>query len=503
MGGLINNSSNTRKIVNGSTSCRVVVIHYIRQEDENSLDTEVVEIGGNSSHNALLNFTYQKNIAFPYGQFNLTLANDRDYYQLISPGDWIAIYLTNGTQNRLVEGTESMRCLGNVGRIHKKISVANDGTKTTLWQISGADWGKFFHTVQIVVNSQLLEDQIHNISIVGQKDLVKGSSSTLVEGFVEYFLKSKPAPQGMGLDAIYKKIVMVPDKLLTYFFGDIDIDEPDLFYNILGKQITDNSAYEKTYNFTLNTLVPLWTVLKTVSNRVVNELFLEMRYETSTNGITAIERPTIFHRPYPFALPDCKDTTIYNNQFGDLDFVDISTADIIESGLGMSDIERKNYFFIRSNMTGSPLGESMGLSPVYNEYSLQRYGPHIYWPSTDMVDHGVGGIKVLKGWIDLVYHWYSRNHIFESGTMTINGNPGIRVGKRLDVTGFYEDKNWMNSYYIEGYTDQWQFPGFWTQSVRVSRGLASNGQQWGSIYSANQSFNRKETRSVKKLGTSR
>jgi len=495
-------NSNTRKIVNGSTSCRAVIVHYINQQDENDFKTGLVEIGGNSSHNSLLNFNYQKDINFPYGQFNLTLANDRDYSQLISPGDWIGIYLTNGASD-VANPSESLRCLGNVGRVQKKISIANDGTKTTLWQVSGADWGKFFHTVQIVVNSQLVEDQIQNISIISQNKLLEGSSSNFIEAFIEYFLKSKPAPSNFGLDAIYKKIVMVPDKLLSYFFGEVDIDEPDLFYNILGQKITDNSEYEKAYNFTLNTLVPLWTVLKTVSNRVVNELFLEMSYEEQSIPSAGVERPTVFHRPYPFALPNCEVGTIYNNQFLDLDCVPITTADVIESSLGVTDIERKNYFFIRSNMVGSGLGASMGTVPRTNEYSLQRYGPHILWPNTDMVDHGVGGVEILKVWTEMLEHWYSKNHLFENGNVLINGNPEIRVGKRLDISGFYPDKEWHNSYYIEGYTDQWQFPGFWTQSLRVTRGIAHKGSEWGFIYDVNYEHNPKETRSVKKLGTSR
>jgi len=70
----------------------------------------------------------------------------------------------------------------------------------------------------------------------------------------------------------------------------------------------------------------------------------------------------------------------------------------------------------------------------------------------------------LIRWALMLDHWYQHNIEYLNGTMALRGMPDIRVGYRLDV---YERRE---SYYVEGVTNNWEFPGPLTTTLAVSRG---------------------------------
>jgi hypothetical protein len=436
-----------KKFTSCSTSCRATVLAYSGDKG-----TGVKEVALSN----ILNFYYQKGINAPYGEFSLEIPNAANYYKLFTVGDWVGIYLNNGIDQ------ESLRCLGNISRIQKRVAIANDGTKTTTWQLFGYDYGKFLQTYKIFADPQILQDQIFQYTVVGNKAMLIGSSSELIRSYINKYLLDFS-------DSSYGTLIAVPDgfkKAFLPFSGS----NMRVIYDLLNLNKIQSLSREATINLTLNVLQPLWTILKTLSNSIVNELFLEM------DGEVGKEEPTVFLRPYPFSFQSYSSGGEYNNKFLKLPIVSVVSGDVLEQNLGLSDAERQNLFKIYSNVVGTTLGASVQLRAEINADSVERYGPCYATYTTSFADHGQSDpASLLKDWTGLLEHWYLNNHKLENGIISINGNPSVRVGKRLDIKGLYKKDTTSKSYYIEGYVDQWQFPGIWTQTLQLNRGVVVSG----------------------------
>ena len=248
----------------------------------------------------------------------------------------------------------------------------------------------------------------------------------------------------------------------------------DTIYSCLDLSNIKQLSREATINLTLNVLQPLWTILKTLSNSVVNELYLEM------DGDVGKEQPSVFLRPYPYSFKDYSDGGEYNNKFLGLPSVAIERGDVLEQNIGVSDNERQNLFKIFSNVVNTNLGGSVMIRPIPGETifpdSIERYGPCFATYTTSFADHGAAdAVQLLQDWTGLLVHWYRWNHKLENGTISISGTPNVRVGKRLDISGLFSKNDTLKSYYIEGYMDQWTFPGVWTQTLQLNRGVVVSG----------------------------
>lgn len=407
----------------------------------------------------------------PYGEFSLELANVNNFYRIISPGDWILIYLKNGASD---QQKESLRCIGTVSRVSKKQVIANDGTKTTTWSVSGYDFGKFLHTGKFFVNNQLAQGENAKATIIGQSKYFEGSSSELVKRFMGFFFQERPSDLS-ELNGSFDSYIVAPQAMLQYL--QIPVSGKTFFSLVdTNKYVYNNSGQESAVNLTLEPQMTFWALLKSVSNSAINELFFDIYFDGQK------EIPAMVFRPVPFCLPNYSAGGIYNKQFLDLDFVSIRTSEVLDDALGVGDSDRFNLFFIMSEVDGTGQGESDSEIPLVNRESANRYGNAVLYQATRFCDNGLGRLPRLLEWQALMKHWHENNHLLDNGTITINGNPDIRLGKRLDIYGNYQDRVRSNSYYIESYMDQWQFPGLWTQTLLVTRGVTVKDDTVDYIY---------------------
>lgn len=446
-----------------SVSCRMVVLHYKNQTPEldgtDVLDASPIEI------KSMMNFFYQKSLYGAAGDFSVELPNISIVNQKVAPGDWAGIYIKDGTN------PESLRCLGLISRVQKRINVSTDGTKTTTWQVTGKDWSNFLSTYKIWVNPQRIEDQLFRIKSVMDTAYISQPADELVKTYLNRFLVD------YAQDAYYGNVIRVPDNFCSMFLpeGSPGSSGGQTLYSIIDTSKITSGLTGNSVVLQINTLVPLWTLLQTVSNPIVNEMYTEM------DGELGKEKPSLFLRPYPFSWKAYSGGGVYNNKFLSLPGVHINTSHIVESALGISDAERQNIFKVFSSCVGSPMGASINVDEFMYRPSIVRYGPMFAQFQTTFADHqgegGVSGEQLITEWKDLLTHWYVIAHLLENGSMTIKGDPNIRIGKRLDVSGYYADKKILKSYYIVGYTDQWNFPGVWTQTLFLNRGIVVKDDQ--------------------------
>lgn len=80
----------------------------------------------------------------------------------------------------------------------------------------------------------------------------------------------------------------------------------------------------------------------------------------------------------------------------------------------------------------------------------------------------------LKFFARVLYNWYADNFNFYSGSITIAGNPDVRVGCILDEVDFYNRENYGYAgmrYYIESVAHRFSFTEGYTTVVGVTRGM--------------------------------
>jgi len=443
------NNKGVRVPVSTVSACRVVVYSYRNRVVTGS----VAETTSNriEIQKEMLSYEYTKNIGSPSGSFTFQVTANKNWKAVISPGDWVVVYLSN-------EGKEHKRLLGNVDRVSQFTTRNDKGLLETSYVISGRDFGKVFETTNIWFHP------LNTTKLILPVILLKGSPDTLINKLLGLFL-GKDIP----IKALLKQIQLFQYQVLPIGLA-LELGATGIsFYDILqkntqklqGKKVIDN----------LSTIQgDIWSILKSNSNDVVNELYTEL-----IDG-----KPTITLRTKPFAKKSITNgPTSDINYFLDLDQVIVKGADIIGSDLGTSDEDRFNLFLMTAN--ADFLGVSQLASqlrpnwPNIQQASIQRYGLRIMYVDTDFALVSGDGknekIKpeLLREWNELLYHFYNNAIFLEAGTIELEkANPNIKVGKTLIIQQSQINQNKI--FYIEGYSDNWSYPGNWKQSLQLTRG---------------------------------
>jgi hypothetical protein len=166
--------------------------------------------------------------------------------------------------------------------------------------------------------------------------------------------------------------------------------------------------------------------------------------------------------------------------------VEIENLDIIDWDLGEDNHTRYNLFWstLNSSMvsiqtSNALLGDndpSTGFPRVLQE-SVKRHGLRMLYSEVNaniVLGKEEADSRLLKEFNELAREFWERSHEYESGTMTIIGNNGIRLGKCVHI----EEGSQYNSdkyLYIEGYEETFivgdKGETEWTQALFLTRGI--------------------------------
>ena len=191
----------------------------------------------------------------------------------------------------------------------------------------------------------------------------------------------------------------------------------------------------------------------------------------------------IYEYPRPIAPNDCAFFED-NRPIKHIDAVTIRNTDVVSSQIGRSDEDLFNLFQLTPQGSANILEQFRSVltnfSPVLNQISVARNGLRVWEGQTQFANYSPndGCLRSNRGgspdnpavrrnlvrWQLLLDHWYQHNAEYLNGTIAMRGRPEIRVGYRLD----WLDRN--ESYYVEGVTQQWQYPGPLQTTVNVTRG---------------------------------
>jgi len=470
-----------------SSRCRARIYHYKDVNPDPSdnssgvLDAEVIDLDNNNDNgNPILSFTYTKSNSAAGGYFQMVLAPSENWIQRIKPGDWIAIYLSNG-------GDESLRCLGNVDTIGmSERPNPSNGARHFSFTVSGRDFGKVFEKYMIYINYFIINgagqyELLHQKLVGDVIGAMQGGPDAVVTSLVNTFLS------GGGGGAFASQAQMdqwyVP-KALAKDIGSGG-GGTGKFIDILSFDGVQSGlpGFKVVVNPDVRT--PLWTLMQQHANLDLNEMFVELVEKDGK------QQPTLFLRTHPFTFKSYTGSMSGINYFQDLSGLTIGGNSIISSETRLHEHDRFTFMVYlndsietSTNTFANSVGLLDGQFPYINVAGCKRYGLTVYQRAGDyMLNEGSPSTpdpQLLLEFNQILQHWYENNAHLEDASLVIAGRPEVRLGKRVDVVNSHllcGHNSLVKSYYLEAYVDQWEYGQPWTQQLMMTRGVFISGGQ--------------------------
>ena len=482
---------------NVHSQCQVVFFNWT-----NPLITENMSLADLSDSVAidvskyLLSVDFSKNLGDPAGTFQLMLANDRDWKQVLQRGSWGLIYMSQNGDLAIPKNSDTpdlARLQNQKSKIRGIVyleRVAVDGQMTesqgaydAAFEVSGRDFGVVYLENEIFYN-QLYAEGKWQQAISGQlRSQGERSVTTLLETLHKGFF----SPQDLGIplegDSLLQSIPLqwlFPSKLFQAlnlaskdgrsFFGSIQ--------NVLNFSETACSFPVENPMSLINGKA--WDRLKAHSIEPFHELFPE----TDEEG-----HPKLTFRYIPWKLSNGRSLGRLNPlvmALTDVPRVLVGSEHIIAFNLGEDTHSRYNYFLTVIDTAlfskESSVADLQDMNPQtgfprIQKNSIRRYGLRLMYQTVDaLIQLGSerADTESLKLHNELMLEYWNNSVFFESGSMSIVGNNDVKIGKVLEVKAG-APYNGGKLFYIEGYSDNWvkegELAGIWTQKLTLTRGV--------------------------------
>lgn len=424
----------------------------------------------------------------PSGNFVIVLAPNKNWISTISPGSWLTIHIKS---SRITEGEEfESDCLKMIGRVDSvRCQVQVDqttGARNTLFYISGRDWGQIFESIFYMdilatwngdnslsgairygFDSQLLEAVKKGTYLATTTQMVDffiklwgNNNSSMYAAIKNKEISSKYALSVLNSDRLLPQSTFTLPNALSQDLGWTDgIDLAQEISILAGIRDINTGKYEDTDESVgfpdMSSLVggqPLWSILHSVCNTIVNELVVELIFDKDVRG----PRFGLYKRVKPFYLgQDLNNISSsiksgsngekIKSHFLSLKKVYIDLSRIVGLDYGTNWLDRINFVeIIGSGSTVSKhIGPYSGIVAkmtdgvaVYDASSYGREGIKPMLMSTVFVppapQNSDNLISAIAEWSPIVASWYFDIHKMLNGTLSIVGQDEyIEVGSNV------------------------------------------------------------------------
>ena len=525
-------SSKNKSIIKNETKninsqCQVIVFLWnqevINRRDEKN-DQLAAQAEAFDISNHIYNCTFTKNMESPAGNFSMTIDATRDWKDILKPGQWCIILMSNEGNLELPDtedfgrvlpkaslnpgNRDKIRAIGYIERVAVNTSMTDTGAFDISYEVSGRDFGVIYEETEIWYNFFKFEktklesffaslQEFNVITPVGQ--LVKKVHDLF---YAPHKVVSGITPESQGLAEIGTQWLM-PKPLLNMlkvphtnssYYGQITNLFDDGFEN---GDFAQTAIVRQIENPLLFASGAAWEKLKEISVQELHELYTELNSEG---------QPRLVFRPIPWAIRTdgypalAPGITKYKDLGANkVSSIPIHAIDVLDFNLGEDNHARYNHFLLQlhpsvmfplSNVSvlfkqKSLLGREF---PYIQRGSIKRHGLRLKHVSINTLAFSIKNLRqnakdlkdglpfapALLQFNELLTDYWNNAIFFESGTMSIVGNPKIRLGKALNCQ--YDIPYVANKlFYIEGYTDEFtvQENGstLWTQTLQLTRGI--------------------------------
>lgn len=493
------------------TNAQCQVIWYVWETPDEDVSPDNTNFGelsrafGYDMSDHIENVTFTKTLSSPTGQFTIRLDNTRDWKDVIKPGNWCVILMTqdgdlefndsreqrekiNNKSNQFkglrkapasVNG-EKIRCVGYIERVACDVQLDEDGAFNVIYEVAGRDYGVIYEETELwfnylfyeKLNIESLSSFLDNFQTKTTSELIKFAHDFFFAP--ERLFNSRPNDPERSILSIGKQWLL-PRPLLRLlkqnvpshsFFGEID-DLLNLQDTGLQIPVTNPLTDIQSTN--------AWSKLKEYAITEFHELFTEL----SDDGKMRLNyRPipwSFDRRGYP-SLSMIKSFKDLANESG----IKIFSRDLFSYNLGEDNHSRYNHFYmyIHSTLFSAISNISLFLNnpsknnklfpfkigPSINRHGFRPMHTEVNSLSLAFASDQNGNIdkkngEVLKPllleYCELLVDYWKKSVFFETGSVEIIGKNEIRLGKVLD---FQDDILFdANKYfYIEGYSDEFR-----------------------------------------------
>lgn len=432
---------------------------------------------------SLLSVQTNKAIGPPSGTWSVQCKTPRQVQEFVTlfdnivDDDWIDITFTR-------HGKKFHAMRGLVDEVRRTRSVAGTGATSTVYTITGRDFGKIWEMTPVWFSPQA-EENVHGhvaakvfTTKVDEEDttasgdsLVLGTPSAAVRGYMVGFLE---ALEGIG------RANWNPPRGMPRIRNDVNEDPSfiaSLYYNSRNfLNIPEREAVDPSF---VNAGGTLWDLAKEWSDPLFTELFVDLFFgdgqalqgvETTPDDTTM----TIIFRdkPFPIMDPATGMPTGQNSAWFALPTFIIPRETIVSSNVGRSGLERFNAFFVSPPLYQEAVNQAaIDLrGPLWDKDDILRHGLRRFDVSSKYSIPGADFITMIEVQRAIVRDWYAINPYLLNGTIELGmGMPDIRIGSRAVIPGPTSDAE-NEQYYVESVGHNWQYGQGLKTSLGVTRG---------------------------------
>lgn len=416
--------------------------------------------------------------------FEVRLIPSKNWKQVLSPGDWVMLYMHDLTSPAILEAndTKNMLMLANIDRVSRSLEKDTETDKNMLrYVVSGRGIGKVFENTDIWFDPYMRTGKEIEVVLRNAGLEMVGNPSTLVTQLVNIFL----GPGGKTASGVTPTLNNW--RIPTELGRSLGTANGEGFYGVLHQEIEPNlPGYTPRQMLSPQSNGSLMELLKRASNQLVNQLYFEDVRDSDGNV-----RPTIVLNPRPINTPFIKDknTAGINGKFKTLqdlakeNYVEVSPAEIKYEDLGKDDHSKFNLFWLstsREAIYNSMVNVNAGSgpsNPTVIRSSIERDGLRRLDQNLEFCivnSQGTSGqpdAKLFQGFLEQLYDMHFANHMYDAGTIMCLGILEAELGKALVVLPDANNpKALPKVYYIEGYEHEWHFPATWTTTFTLSHG---------------------------------
>lgn len=449
------------------------------------LETQGIAMNlASDGENDIVAASWHKDITSPAGVFSLQLKRRRhDYGKLIKPGDLVVIFMDDAKDYSTGElFTGRLITIGIVDRPATIRHTTSEGVDTEIVTISGRDFGMILQETSTIHDPAFTEYEQDAFTAAYAQQLLtkKVVAQSPVENVLTllnlFFNANATGSQLVGaqwalhgsFDEQRGQLTAVP--LVSLLDITTFVQRP-----MFGYPVIDPISPVQAGN--------VWTLIDTYANRVVNELFIDVRdytvaerdFLTYMNDVAAahvapedaavqrefvdsLKRGGVFRaaasetlrvstsaaRAEPVLALVHRQMPYDTDAFKRLPQVDVYPGEVTEIELGMAAHDVVNYFRLRTPSISPEYQEVVfGIHANINsvfKYGLRRLEPETIYnyvtrKGASDFDQGTANTTAFKDsfdyYIGLLTTWYATNDTMRAGSITMRLRPDIRIGQRL------------------------------------------------------------------------
>lgn len=414
----------------------------------------------------------------PQGSFNLVLAPTKNWVSTLTPGSWCVLLMSQQpiTQDDLLTGNKNqVKMIGKIDSVRVDTQMQDDGSRRTLYYVTGMDWGHIFHSILYVdplINSEGDNaGQGENIFIAMRDALFKfGTPQSFnvndnLNSIIQLFGKSTNMTEtGDNINRLAKSIYTfrMPQEMINYFdFRDADgnvVDSKDInqFLSLITGTLTGVDQYQdfkesagflNPFSFTGSN--SLWQILLDNSNPAMNEMFCEMVWNQTNDSDNSLQL-AIFNRIKPFSFknfsPEAGAASRLKSYFQFIRLHDIDLNSVISVNAGTNWKDKYNFIEVKPQFQDFQVFANWYKQKAQiadqSAFSREGFRPLIVdtkqFPSKGLQVANDDSLNAqfdpnqLAVWVQLMKEWYFDTHRMLNGTLTMAGTTEyIGVGDNI------------------------------------------------------------------------